>query len=142
MGVRVTPEQFVEKHARNTTNAIQDYSAGVERVSVAPGVLAAAKQDKMLKGVQAAVQSGKWAQRVKSVTLDDWKGAAKGKGAARISDGVAGAAAKVRKFAEQFLPVVAATQAKIAAMPDLTLQDSIARMTTNVTELAKFSFKP
>ncbi|GAJ10427.1 unnamed protein product, partial [marine sediment metagenome] len=60
-GVRVTPEQFVEKHARRTTAAIPDYVDGVNRVATAPGTEAAKKQAKMKANLLKAIDSGKWA---------------------------------------------------------------------------------
>ena len=38
----------------------------------------------------------------------------------------------------QFLPFLDSVQAKVKAMPSTTLEDNIARMTTQVREVAKF----
>jgi len=140
-GIRVTPEQFVEKHARRTVAAVPDYQAGVERVTSAPGAEAAKKQAKMKANLVKAIDSGKWARRVAAVSLEDWKAAAGVKGAGRIAAGVEAAAPKVRAFAEQVLPVLARIKSEVDAMPDMTLEDGIARMTKQVREMAKFEFK-
>jgi len=140
-GVRVTPAEFVEKHARRTTAAIPDYTAGVERVTEAPGKKAAEKQAKMKANLVKAIDSGKWGRRVAAVSLEDWKAAAGTKGAGRIASGVEGASGKVLAFAEQVLPVLARIKGEVDAMPDLTLEDGIARMTKQVREMAKFEFK-
>jgi len=141
MAVKVTPEEFVTKHAARTIAAVPDYRRGVDKVSVAPGVKAAAKADKMLAGVTRAVQSGKWGERVKSVPLDVWQKKCTEVGAGRIEGGVHAAADKALAFATQFLPFVATVQAKVEALPDLTLEDSKRRMLTNMEELSKFKFK-
>lgn len=140
-GVRVTPTEFAEKHARRTIAAIPDYEAGVNRVTVAPGTQAAAKQKKMKANLVKAIDSGKWARRVAAVSLEDWKAAASVKGSGRIASGIEGANGKVLAFAEQVLPVLTRIKAEIDTMPDLTLEDGIARMTKQVREMAKFEFK-
>lgn len=140
-GVRVTPAQFVEKHARRTTAAIPDYVEGVNRVTEAPGKKAAAKQSKMKTNLIKAIDSGKWGRRVAAVSVEDWKQAAAVKGSGRIASGVEGAAPKVLAFAEQVLPVLTRIKAEVDEMPDLTLEDNIARMTKQVREMAKFEFK-
>lgn len=140
-GVRVTPAEFVEKHARRTIAAIPDYESGVAKVTVAPGTQAAAKQKKMKTNLVKAIDSGKWARRVAAVSLEDWKEAASVKGSGRIASGVEGAAPKVLAFAEQVLPVLTRIKAEIEQMPDLTLEDGIARATKQMREMAKFEFK-
>jgi len=138
---KVTPEQFVEKHKRRLQASTEDIIRGVDQVATAPGEKAAAKETKMLKGIQDAVQSGKWAERVRSVSLDDWKTSMKEKGVSRISAGIEAAGPKVQKFAEQFLPHVDKVSAKVASMPDLTIEDSIARAGTAIREMAKFKYR-
>ncbi|GAI97559.1 unnamed protein product, partial [marine sediment metagenome] len=88
-----------------------------------------------------AIDSGKWARRVAAVPLEDWKAAASVKGSGRIASGIEAANGKVLAFAEQVLPVLSRIKSEIDAMPDLTLEDGIARMTKQVREMAKFEFK-
>lgn len=139
--IRVTPDQFVEKHARRTKAAVPDYKAGIARVSEAPGLAAAAKSDKMLAKLTEAVTSGKWAERVASVGLSEWQDAAMNKGAPRITAGVDGAASKVRAFASQLIPELERIKSEVDRMDDLTLEDSLARMRHQVIEMSKFEFK-
>ena len=124
---RVTPEQMAEKWARRTSAASQDYVAGINRVTEAPGVAAAAKQDKYVAGVQEAAASGKWANRVASVSLADWKRLAADKGAGRIAAGVQGAQTKYQRFAREFLPFLDGIVAEVNAMDDTTLEARIQR---------------
>lgn len=138
---KLTPEEFADKHARRLKSSIEDIRAGVEKTSVAPGVLAAKKADKMLANLQARVQDGTWAKRVAGVSLDEWKAKMVNKGLSRISGGIDEAHDKVVDFASQLLPAVESAQAKVKAMPDLTLEDSINRMTTFIREMAKFRKK-
>lgn len=138
--IRVTPDEFVEKHARRTIAAIPDYKKGIGNVTEAPGIKAAAKADKMLAKLTEAVSSGKWAARVSSVPLSEWQKQAIDKGAGRINAGVAGASDKVRAFASQLIPELERIKGEVDRMDDLTLQDSIARMTHQVIEMSKFEF--
>jgi len=140
-GIRVTPEEFADKHARRLKAAVEDIRSGVDKVTEAPTAKAAAKQDKMISRLQAAVTSGKWAARLKSVTLEDWKAKTITKGLARIATGIDEARDKQVKFASQLLPFEADLQTKIAKLPDLTLEDSIGRSTAWIRGMAKFERK-
>jgi cytosine/adenosine deaminase-related metal-dependent hydrolase len=135
---RVNASEFAEKWARRTAQAVPDYQAGVEKVAKSPTEAAAAKKEKMLQKLTAAVQSGKWEARLRSVNLEQWKEAVRNKGVARIATGVQAARNDVQAFAEQLLSYEAALQSKIAAMPDMTLEDSINRVATWIREMAKF----
>lgn len=135
---KLTPSEFAEKWQRRLSAAAPDITKGVNRVDVSPTEKAAAKADKMLANVTAAVQSGKWANGLRRVTISDWKAATINKGIPRLSQGVQGAAPKVSNFASQLLPFQDSLQSQINSMPDLTLEDSIARMNTWVRGMSKF----
>jgi hypothetical protein len=134
----LTAAQYQEKHARRLKASIPDITTGVAAVTVAPGGLAAAKQAKMIDRLTASVTSGKWAAKVSAVTLADWKTATTNKGIPRISGGIDGAAAKVTAFATRLLPFETTLQSTVNALPDVTLEDSIARMTAWVRGMAQF----
>lgn len=138
---KMTPAEAQEKWARRLKASIPDIEAGVDRVTEAPGKKAAAKADKMLAGITEAVRDGTWARRVGAVTLEDWKGKMKTKGVSRIAAGVDGAAAKAEDFFSQLFAYQDSIKGKLDAMPDLTLEDSINRMTTWTRDMAKFSKK-
>lgn len=135
---RVTPEQFQEKHNRRLKAALEDVRLGVARVTVAPGSQAAARKDKMLARLTEAVNSGKWGRNVARVTLAQWQSLMTEKGIPRISGGIDAAADKVRGFAGQLLPFEDALMLTVSKMPDLTLEDSIARAQAWIRGMAKF----
>ena len=135
---KLTPAEYQEKHARRLTAAGEDVRKGIARVTVNPCELAAAKQDKMLQNLTAAVQSGKWADGLKRVSLEQWKKRATEIGVARIASGIAAAKDKVIAFAEQLLPHIDAGQAKIKTMPDITLEDNIQRMVSFTRHMSNF----
>jgi len=139
--IRITPEEFQEKHARRLKGSIQDISAGIDKVTEAPTAKAASKEQKMLANLNSAVQSGKWRNGLNRVTLDQWKMAAKNKGLTRIAAGIDGAKDKVVQFAGQLLAHEATLQQSINKMPDLTTEDSIARATAWIRGMVKFERK-
>lgn len=135
---KLTPKQAREKHARNLKASVPDIQIGVDAVSEAPGKKAAAQQEKMLANLTEAVRSGKWARRVEGVSLEDWKATMLNKGVGRIAAGIDGASEKVEAFFAQLFPYQDTLQAEIDRLPDLTLEDSIQRMTAWVRGMANF----
>ena len=135
---KLTPEQFQEKHARNLKAANADMERGVQNVTEAPTLKAAAAQEKMLAGITRAVTSGKWADGLKRVSLDEWKDKMITKGIPRVAAGIDAAAPKVIAFAAALLPFEDELKAKIDRMPNVTIDDSINRATTWMRGMAKF----
>ena len=135
---RVTPEEFADKYARRLKGSISDIKAGVERVTESPTEKAARKADKMKARLVESIDSGKWQAGLKRVTLDEWKDKMINKGLNRISAGVDASKGKVTEFASQLLPHIDAGVEKIKNMPDLTLEDSINRMSEFIRHMSKF----
>ncbi len=135
---KLTPQEFQEKHARRLKGATEDMRRGIDRVTENPCDKAAAKQDKMLANLTAAVSSGKWAAGLKRVSLEDWKTKARDVGVNRVAAGIDAAQAKVVAFAEQLLPHIDREKAKLANMPDITLDDNINRMTSFIRGMSNF----
>ena len=135
---KLTPAEFQEKHARRLKAAASDIRTGIGKVSESPTKKAAAKIDKMRQNWLAKLDDGTTRRRLEAVTLDEWKKQTIEVGIGRIAQGIDGAAAKVTAFAEKLLPAVEAAQNKVRAMPDLTLEDNIQRMTTFIREMSKF----
>lgn len=138
---KLTPDEFVEKHARRLKGAVDDMRKGIERVSSSPTAAAANKKDKMRANVNASIDSGKWERGLRRVSLEDWKSKMVNKGLGRVATGVDEAAPKVRAFAADLLPYIDNLQGTVSKMPDTTLEDSINRMTTFIRGMSKFSRK-
>ena len=135
---KLTPVQYQEKHARRLKAATEDMRIGVENVTVSPTAQAAKKVDKMRANIILAIDSGKWAAGLNRVTLEDWKSKMINKGIGRVAAGIDEAAPKVVAFAEKLLPYIEAGQIAVNKLPDVTLEDSINRMTTWTRHMAKF----
>lgn len=135
---RVTPEEFQEKHARRLKASLDDVRAGVNRVTESPTLKAAAKKDKMVANLTAAVQSGKWEAGLRRVDLPEWKSKMLDKGVNRIPGGIDAAAPKVKAFAADLLPHVDRVRDEVMKLPDLTLDDNIRRAETMIRGMSKF----
>ena len=138
---KLSAEQYAEKQARNLKNSLPDIRAGIERVSTAPGVAAAAAQTRMKDNLNRAIDDGRWAAKVRGVSLEEWKSAALNKGVDRIAAGIDQAHDKQVQMAGRLLAAVDSSAAKSNAMPRGTIQDSIARMTAFVEDMHKFKGK-
>jgi hypothetical protein len=138
---KLTPEQFADKHNRRTKAALEDMRAGINAVSEAPTAKAAAKQEKMRQRLIEALESGKWANGLKRVSLDEWKQKMLDLGVNRVASGLDANMKKVQDFAAQLLPHIEAGQKAIEKMPDVTLEDSINRMTAFIRHMSKFQRK-
>lgn len=138
MGITLTPAQFREKHARNLKGATADIRRGVEAVTESPMEKAAAAQDKMLARVTESITDGTWAARLREVSLPEWKSKMLNVGIGRIAAGIDAAGPKVERFAAELLSYESSLQSTIDAMPDVTLEDSISRMTAWCRGMAEF----
>lgn len=133
---RVTPEQAAQKWASRLSGATQEITQGVQGVSTAPGVAAARQKTAYLQNVQANVD--KWANRVASVPLDEWKSKMVNVGIPRIAQGAQANLPKMAQFMSEFLPHVDQVAARVRSMPKVTLQDGIARAVAQIQGNAQF----
>lgn len=139
--IKLTAEEFAEKQGRRLKAALHDIEKGIDRVTESPTEKAAKKQEKMLNNITQAIREGKWANGLRRVSLEDWKKAIKEKGVGRIAAGVDASRDKVRNFAEQLIAYQNSQLEQLEKMPDMTLQDSVARATFWITQMSKFRKK-
>ena len=140
-GIKTTPEEYAEKWATKLAAATEDIRRGVEKVSVAPGELAAKSEAKMLAGIREAIESGRWAAAVGKVTLADWKKAMLEKGIGRIRAGTTAAKGEMATFARDLFAKIESEQGKLSGMPSLTLEDNIARMVQFIRGMSEYHYK-
>lgn len=139
--VKLTAEEFAEKWSRRTKAATADMEKGVDRVTEAPGVKAAAQVAKMKAKINEALDNGKWVKRVASVSLEEWKADMKEKGIRRVSEGVDRANGKVTHFAAQLVTHQNKGLAALEREPDLTLSDSANRMVKWMNHMADMDYE-
>jgi len=133
---------IVAKWSRNLGSSGDSMRDGINAVSESPGVKAADAIDNYAAGVQAALSSGKTERRMRSVTLEGWKGAALEKGVPRAIAAANSPTAKAHalEFMEAFLPFAENVSNEISRMPKGTLEDGIARATAAIRLMATFTF--
>jgi len=139
MPVKLTPQEYAEKHARNLKASIEDIRRGVERVTESPTAKAADQSEKMLARLTEAVRSGKWERGLRAVTLEDWKAKTLAKGLNRIAAGIDAAHDKQVDFATALFAHENRLMGEVDRMPDLTLEDSISRATAWMRGMATFT---
>ncbi|MGH7239410.1 MAG: hypothetical protein ACREHG_05000 [Candidatus Saccharimonadales bacterium] len=131
-----TPEQAAAKWKANASAATSAYTDGINSVTSAPGQKAAAQKSVYVQNVQASAD--KWARNV-NVPLSEWQSAATTKGATNYPVGISAGADKQAAFMNDFLPKVQAISKSLP--PRGTIEQNIARMTQQVRETAKYSYK-
>jgi len=138
---KLTPEEFAKKWAKRLKAATSEMKDGVNRVTEAPSVAAIKAQEKMLANLIESIEDGTWAKRLGNVSLTDWQNAFIDKGIPRISKGVDGADGKMKDFGSWLNERIDSGQSKIDKMPDLTLDDSVARAETWIRHMAEKKYK-
>ena len=138
---RKDPSEIAEKWGRNLTRSTDEIRKGVDRVTEAPGVLAARKKEKMQVKLNEALDDGTWENNVAAVSLSEWQEKTITKGIPRISAGVQAANGKVVDFHNQLADHQAQIDSELDRMPDITLEDGIARSAAQIRGMSKFKFR-
>lgn len=133
----VTAQAWLTKWGTNLNAASTYITNGVNAVQTAPGVAAAAAQDRMLSNLTQAVTSGRWAKAVSGVSLADWKAAMTNKAIPRIPQGVTAAQKNATQTITNLLAAVTQAQQVATALPKGGLQQSIARASAFMTAMSQ-----
>ena len=133
-----SPQAVAQKWVRNLSGSTQDITEGVQAVTESPTAKAADQSAKYLLNVQRAVDSGKYASRLRGVSLQDWKDKTLSKGIGRIAKGASDAEGDFQDFMAELIPFQERLQEVIDQMPDTSLEDSIARQAEWTRGMATF----
>lgn len=136
---RVNSQQWLQKWSTNLNAAGTYIKNGVNSVTVAPGQSAAQAQDRMLAGVTAAVQNGKWARNVSAVSLQSWQNSMINKGIPRIAQGTQQAVATKGPAIDTLLANVTAAAAVANQLPKGGIEQGIARATAFMRAMSQAS---
>lgn len=126
---RVNAQQWLQKWGNALSASGTAITQGVQNVKTAPGVAAAAAQDRMLAGITNSVTSGAWAKAVSGVSLQQWQAAMTTKGIPHIAQGVAMAQQTKTAQITALLNAVDTSVASIASLPKGGLENNINRAT-------------
>ena len=134
----ITPNQATAKLKKGIREGQTAYTDGVNAVTVNPAQQAIAKRSKWVQRMQDPEVHDRWERGLSRVSLNDWKSQTSSVGAQRFSQSSEKAGDNYQAFATEFFPFLENVQATVNAMPDITLEERIAKMVTNVREIAKF----
>lgn len=129
------PQAIAQRWATNLGGSTDKINAGVDAVTVSPGVLAARQVEVWAANTVAA--KAKFAQNSQRVTLADWQRKMKEVGVGRISAGAQAAIPDMAAFLTKFLPHVEA--GRRALPPRGNLEQNIQRSAQMIRHNAKFS---
>ena len=123
-----SPQDVTAKWLRNIQNATQEISAGVDRVTVAPGAAAVAKRQKWVNAMADPAIQDKWARNTGAVGLETWRAAMKEYGVNRVAQGAQAKQAKMEAAMASLLPFIDNVRSQVRAMDDSTPAAREARM--------------
>lgn len=126
----MTANKVSEKWGRNLKASIPYVVEGIANVSESPAEKAIRKQDKMRANLMRAIDNGTWASQLGKVTLAEWKKKTTEKVQQRLSGGVDAGMAKRQEFDNYLVDTINGILPTIKDMPDMTLEDSINRVST------------
>ncbi|SRR6266568_9263589 len=129
------PTTVAQNWANRLGQSTQAITDGVDRVQVAPGVLAARQKTVWQQNTMASAP--KWAANTAKVPLSEWQQSMKDKGIPRISQGAAAAVPKMQAFLTKLLPYV--ENATNSLPPRGDFQANINRMVQFATKMKAFS---
>lgn len=132
------PQVVATKWHANFSASAPSITAGVNAVTVAPGVKAAAAKALWLAKVTAAAD--KWARNVSNVSLQAWQQAMLTTGLQRLQTGATAGQPKVASFMSQFLPYLDRGAAQIAAMPKDSIESAIQKAAAQIRYNASFAY--
>ena len=123
-----TAEEVADKWQRGISNSQQDMTAGVQRVTVAPGTAAAAKKQKFVSAMQDPATFDKWERGVRSVSLGSWQNSMVTLGIPRAAQGAQQKKDKMVNAMNSLLPFVDNLRNTVKSMPDNSQADREQRM--------------
>lgn len=139
--VNKTASDISQKWNQNMKASVSYIQKGIDSVTESPMEKAASKSDKMLQNLTQAVSSGKWANSLRNVSLQDWKTKTKEKVAQRLAQGVDQAMSKRQAFDTWLVNTLNDILPTVANMPDMTLEDSVNRVRTMMEHMSNNAYK-
>jgi hypothetical protein len=138
LGVTTDASAVATKWQSRTSAAQQDYVDGVNNTQKDPTQLAINAQARLLTNFQNAVNSGKWANRLRAIGKGGWQAAVDAK-ANNFSTGVNAATAKVTAAFQPLLQYENNLQQQVDAMPNITDTDRENRMLAWVRGMRQYT---
>ena len=115
------------------------YQRGVQAVTEAPNKKAAQALPRWIASVTSKKVQDKYVAKNNAVTLEEWQSATVQFGVPNLTRGAQKGQPKYETFATKFYPFLSQGLAKIESMPNVTLEDRIARATAMMRHNASYS---
>ena len=137
--VKLSPADITKKWQKRLTASNPDIQAGVQRVQENPMAKAAAQADKWHQRVLES--KDKWQNSMNKVSMEEWKQKTMQKVAQRMSGGVQEARTKHEAFSKYLVDTLNSVLPEIHSMPNMTLEDSKARVNAYMDKMAAKPYK-
>lgn len=137
MPMRGTPQSRAEKWARRTSAAGPDWQAGINAVTDAPGAKAAAAADAWQQRLAEPTTKEKFRRNVGAVPLEDWKSKTSN-ASGRFTGGAQAAQDKMAKHQQNVESHMETGLRQLNSMPNVTLEDRIARQVFWTRHMASY----
>lgn len=131
-------QKAIQKWKARTQSAVQDYKDGVNSVTESPTQKAAQAVDKYALGCQRAVTDGTFVDGCNSVSTQEWKDAATGKGAQNFQTGVSKLSARAEAEMNNVIQFAKQLGQQVRSMPNVTEADAEQRMLANVRGMREY----
>ncbi|MBA7584776.1 hypothetical protein ES708_26736 [subsurface metagenome] len=139
--VRLSADRISDKWGRHMKAAVPDIQAGLDAMTVDPGQKAVDAQEKMKANLVASIDSGIWAKRRLEVSKADFVKITKEKVGKNLNTGVDAGMPKRKKFDNWLVGRLNAVLPEVAAMPDMTFEDSMARIRRQLEHMKAEKYK-
>lgn len=135
---RRDPAAVARKWSERGQASQQAIIDGVRGVTTAPGESAVAHQDALRQRFLQAVDSGKWAENTRGVSLAEWQRSMTEVGAPHAVEGFRRAMPNVQSFMTEFLPYAERVSSEVRAMPNGTDGEREQRALATIRAMRQF----
>lgn len=135
----VTAQQWAANWATKYSQAGQRMTDGANALQTAPGYTAIQNGGMQKWIAKCTAAQTKWETHTGQVTIQQWRDAYIKKGIPNAQNAIATAKPNVMNFAQSAIPIITALQTQVRAMPKVTLQDSLQRVSAWMTGMQQAS---
>lgn len=133
-----TADQVAAKWKLRAGAAGADWLNGIKRTDVDPAAAAVANKDKWVAKMTDPATHDKWSNNLGLVTKSSWQASCEAKGAPRYTSGINAAVDKYRQRIAGVLSHIAVGKAALEALPNVTIEDAIARSAQFIRHMATY----
>lgn len=133
-----TAQEVTAKWLSRLQQATPEMTAGVQRVTVAPGQAAASKKQKWINALSDTTIQDKWARNVAAVDLPTWQNAMTTYGINRVAQGAQAKQGKFENIMNQLLPFIDRVATQVHQMDDSNYAAREQRMLAMVRGMRDF----